>query len=35
VIPRGDHSLTVRGRAASDTYPELADLAAGFIAPSA
>jgi predicted alpha/beta-hydrolase family hydrolase len=32
VIPRGDHSLTVRGRTAADTYSELADIAAGFIA---
>ena len=35
VIPRGDHSLTVRGRSASDTYAELAGIAAAFIAPLA
>ena len=35
VIPRADHSLTVRGRAASATYSELADIAAAFIAPTA
>lgn len=34
VIPRADHSLTVRGRTAADTYSELADIAAGFIAPT-
>ena len=33
VIARGDHSLTVRGRSPSDTYAELADIAAAFIAP--
>ena len=35
VIARGDHSLTVRGRAPSETYSELADIAAAFIAPTA
>ena len=35
VIPRGDHSLTVRGRSTSDTYAELAAIAAAFIAPTA
>jgi predicted alpha/beta-hydrolase family hydrolase len=35
VIARGDHSLAVRGKSPSDTYAELADLAAAFIAPTA
>jgi predicted alpha/beta-hydrolase family hydrolase len=35
VIARGDHSLAVRGRPPSDTYAELADFAAAFIAPTA
>ena len=35
VIPRGDHSLAVRGRDASDTYAEVANMAAAFIAPAA
>jgi len=35
VIARGDHSLAVRGRSPSDTYAELADFAAAFMAPSA
>jgi predicted alpha/beta-hydrolase family hydrolase len=34
VIPRGDHSLSVRGRAPAATYAELADIAATFIAPT-
>jgi predicted alpha/beta-hydrolase family hydrolase len=34
VIPRADHSLTVRGRPTSDTYAELAAIAAAFIAPA-
>ena len=33
VIARGDHSLAVRGRSPSDTYAELADIAAAFMAP--
>ena len=35
VIPRGDHSLTVRSRPAAETYIELAEIAASFIAPTA
>ena len=35
VIPRGDHSLTVRSRPAAETYLELAEIAASFIAPTA
>jgi predicted alpha/beta-hydrolase family hydrolase len=36
VIARGDHSLTVRGKPPSDTYAELADIAAAFMGqPSA
>lgn len=35
VIPRGDHSLTVRSRPAAETYSGLADIAANFIAPTA
>ena len=35
VIARADHSLAIRGRAAADTYAELADAAAAFIAPTA
>jgi uncharacterized protein len=35
VIPRGDHSLSVRGRAPAATYAELAEIAAAFIAPTA
>ena len=35
VIPRGDHSLTVRSRSAAETYLELAEIAASFIAPTA
>jgi predicted alpha/beta-hydrolase family hydrolase len=35
VIPRGDHSLTVRGRPPAATYAELAEIAAAFIASSA
>ena len=34
VIPRADHSLAVRGRSTSDTYTELAAIAAAFIVPS-
>lgn len=34
VIPRADHSLAVRGRSTSDTYAELAAIAAAFIAPA-
>jgi predicted alpha/beta-hydrolase family hydrolase len=33
VIARGDHSLAVRGKSPVDTYAELADLAAAFMAP--
>jgi predicted alpha/beta-hydrolase family hydrolase len=33
VIARGDHSLAVRGKPPADTYTELADIAAAFIAP--
>ena len=33
VIPRGDHSLSVRGKAPSETQAELAEIAAAFIAP--
>ena len=32
VIPKGDHSLSVRGRAPAATQAELADIAAAFIA---
>ena len=35
MIPRGDHSLTVRSRPAAETYIELAEIAASFIAPTA
>lgn len=35
VIKRGDHSLSARGKSPSDTYAELADIAAAFIAPTA
>ena len=31
VIPRGDHSLSVRGRTPADTHAELAELAANFM----
>ena len=34
VIARGDHSLAVRGKSPSDTYAELADFAAAFMAPT-
>ena len=34
VIPRGDHSLSVRGMSPSDTYAELANIAAAFMAPA-
>ena len=34
VIPRGDHSLTVRSRPAAETLREFADIAAAFIAPA-
>jgi hypothetical protein len=34
-IARGDHSLSVRGRTATETHAELADIAAAFIAPPA
>lgn len=35
VIPRGDHSLSVRGKTPAETQSELADIAAAFIAPTA
>jgi predicted alpha/beta-hydrolase family hydrolase len=34
VIPRGDHSLSVRGKAPADTQSELAAVAAAFMAPT-
>ena len=34
VVDRADHSLTVRGRPASETYADLATVAATFIAPT-
>lgn len=33
VIPRGDHSLGVRGKTPGETQSELAEIAAAFIAP--
>jgi predicted alpha/beta-hydrolase family hydrolase len=33
VIPRGDHSLSVRGKTPADTQSDLAAVAAAFIAP--
>jgi pimeloyl-ACP methyl ester carboxylesterase len=33
VIPRGDHSLSVRGKTPAETQSELAEIAAAFIAP--
>ena len=33
VIPRGDHSLSVRGKPPAETQSELAAIAAAFIAP--
>ena len=33
VIPRGDHSLGVRGKPPAETQSELAEIAAAFIAP--
>src|SRR5687767_12258879 len=33
VIPRGDHSLGVRGKTPAETQSELAEIAAAFIAP--
>jgi uncharacterized protein len=34
VIPKGDHSLSVRGRTPAETQFELAEIAAAFIAPT-